>query len=99
MYCRNFTVFCSFFDIKKQKPKTNFEKCYQCSVNIEIFLDLKVYFSLVMSKIDNLIALRSTNQVTKISAPWWLRKENWHVIWSIFQIIGDPSQLKQICCE
>ena len=65
MYCRNFTVFSFFFDVKKQKPKTNFEKCYQCSVNIEIFLDLKVYFSLVTSKIDNLIALRSTNRSLK----------------------------------
>ena len=50
----------------------NLEKCYQSSVNIEISLDLKVYFSLVMCKINNLIALRSTNQITEISAPWWL---------------------------
>ena len=46
----------------------NLEKCYQCSVNIEISLDLKVYFSLVMCEINNLIALRSTNQITEISA-------------------------------
>ena len=44
----------------------NLEKCYQYSVNIKIYLDLKVYFSLVTCKINNLIALRSTNQ---ISAP------------------------------
>ena len=50
----------------------NLEKCYQCSVNIEISLDLKVYFSLVTCKINNLIALRSTTLITKISAPWWL---------------------------
>ena len=31
---------------KKQRPKTNLEKCYQCSVNIEISLNLKVCFSL-----------------------------------------------------
>ena len=49
----------------------NIEKCYQCSDNIEISLDLK-YFSLVTCKINNLIALRSTNQITEISAPWWL---------------------------
>ena len=49
------------------------EKCYQCSVNIEISLALKVYFSLVTRKINNLIALRSTNQITEISAPWWLK--------------------------
>ena len=38
----------------------------------EIFLDLKVYFSLVRCKINNVIALRSTNQITGIYAPWWL---------------------------
>ena len=69
MYCRNFTVLSSFFDVKKQRPTMNLEKCYQCSVNIEISLDLKVYFSLVTCKINNLIALRSTNQITEISAP------------------------------
>ena len=47
----------------------NLEKCYQSSVSIEISLDLKVYFSLVMCKINNLIALRSINQITEISAP------------------------------
>ena len=50
----------------------NLKKCYQCSGNIEISLDLKVYFFLVTCKINNLIALRSTNQITEISAPWWL---------------------------
>ena len=62
----------SFFDVKKQIPKTNFEKCYQCSVNIETSLEFKVYFSLVTRKISNSIALRSNNQITEISAPWWL---------------------------
>ena len=69
MYCRNFTVLSSFFDVKKQRPTMNLEKCYQCSVNIEISLDLKVYFSLVTCKINNLIALRLANQITEISAP------------------------------
>ena len=68
-YCRNFTVFSSFFDVKKQRPTMNFEKCYQCSVSIEIFLVLNVYFSLVTFKISNLIALRSTNQVIEVCAP------------------------------
>ena len=72
MYCRNFAVLSSFFDIKKQRPTMNLEKCYHCSANIEISLDLKVYFSLVTCKINNLIALRSTNQITESSAPWWL---------------------------
>ena len=44
-------------------------KSYQCSVNIEISLDPKVYFSQVMFKINNLIALRSTNQINEITAP------------------------------
>ena len=68
MYCRNFTVLSSFLDAKNQRPKKNLEKCYQCSVNIEISLDLKVYFSLVTCKINNLIALRLTNQITESSA-------------------------------
>ena len=50
----------------------NLEKNYQCSVNIEISLDLKVYFSLVTYKINNSIALHSTNQITEIYALWWL---------------------------
>ena len=45
------------------------ERCYQCSVSIEIYLDLKVCYSLVMNKMNNLIALRSTNQIAEISAP------------------------------
>ena len=69
MYCRNFIVLSSFIDVKKQRPTMNLEKCYQSSVNIEISLDLKVYFSLVTCKINNLIAIRSTNQITEISAP------------------------------
>ena len=37
----------AFFDVKKQGLKTNLKKSYQCSVSIEIFLDLKVCFFLV----------------------------------------------------
>ena len=69
MYWRNFTVLSSLFEVKKQRPKTNFNKSYQCSVNIEISLDLKVYFSLVTCKISSLIVLLATNQITEISAP------------------------------
>ena len=36
------------------------------------FLNLKACFSLVMYKINNLIALCLTNQITEISARWWL---------------------------
>ena len=68
MYCRNFTVLSSFFDVTKQRPTMDLKKCYQYSVNIEISLDLKVYFTLVACKINNLIELRSTNQIIEISA-------------------------------
>ena len=90
MYCRNFAVL-PLFDVKKQRPKTNLQKCYQCSVDIEISLDLKVYFSLVTCKINNLIALRLTNQITEISAPWWLIKEFWH--------INENSKFKKCKCN
>ena len=83
MYCRNFTVFSSFFDVNKQRPTMNLKKCYQYSVNIEISLDLKVYFTLVACKINNLIELRSTNQIIEISAAWWLWKENWHIYFHV----------------
>ena len=76
-YCLNFTALSSFFYVKKQRPKTNLEKCYQSSVNIEISLDVKVCFSLVKYKINDLIALRSTSHITEISAPWWLFQEMW----------------------
>ena len=69
MYCRKFIALFSFFDVKKQIPTMNLEKCYQCSTNIEFSLDVKDYFSLVTCKINNLIALRSTNQFTGVSAP------------------------------
>ena len=69
MYCRNFAALSSFVDVKKQRPTMNLEKYYKCSVNIEISPDLKVYFSLVACKINNLTALYSTNQITEIPAP------------------------------
>ena len=46
-YCRNFTALSSFLDVKNQRPNANLEECYQCSVSIEISLDVKVCFSLV----------------------------------------------------
>ena len=47
-----FTVISSSFDVqkkktkqnKKRRPKTDLEKCFQCSVSIKISLDLKVCF-------------------------------------------------------
>ena len=50
MYCRNFI--CFVFSFWRQKTM-NLKKCYQSSVNIEISLDLKVYFSLITCKINN----------------------------------------------
>ena len=39
--------FLPFSTSKNKRPKTNLEKCYQCSVSIEISVELKVCFSLV----------------------------------------------------
>ena len=61
-------LYCLPFSTSKNKDLQQISK----SAYIEISLDLKVYFSLVTCKINNLIALRSTNQTTKIFAPWWL---------------------------
>ena len=36
------TQLSSFYNVKKQRPKTNLEECFQCSVSIEISLGLKV---------------------------------------------------------
>ena len=69
MHFRNFTVLSSFFEVEKQRPIMNLEKCHQCSANIEISLDPKVFFFLVTCKINNSIALRSTNKINEISAP------------------------------
>ena len=44
---KSYTVLAYFFDIKIQRPKTDLEKCYQCSVSFEISLDFKLYFSLL----------------------------------------------------
>ena len=63
----------SFFDIKKRRPKTDHEKYHQCSVTIEISLDVKVCFSLVTWKIK----LHSVRPIiTEISTSCWLNKEN-----------------------
>ena len=37
-YCRNFTVLTSFFDIEKERPKTDLKKSSQCIVDIEILI-------------------------------------------------------------
>ena len=68
MYCRNFTVLSSFFDVKKQRPTMNLEKCYQCSANIELNFSgsQSLFFP---SNVKNSIAVRSTNQIIEISAP------------------------------
>ena len=63
------TVF-FFSDVKKQRHKTGLEKYYQHSVSIENSVDLKVCFSLLTYKVNNLLALRSTNQITGISVPY-----------------------------
>ena len=57
------------------------EKSYQCSVSIEIYLDLKVCFYLVTyQNFNNFIALSSANQITEISASWFLHHQHF-VLW------------------
>ena len=72
-----------FLASKKQWPKTDFEKYYQCSVSTDISLDVKICFSLLTYRINKLIALRSTNQITEISAPWWLISNAVEMKWLI----------------
>ena len=62
---------------------TILEKSYQCCVSIEIYLDLKVCFYLVTyQNFNNFIALSSDNQITEISASWWLRQTvPYFVLW------------------
>ena len=55
-----------------------------------------VCFTLVTIKITNLIALRSTNQMTEISAPWWL--SYWWII-HYFMITEIPLSKGYICCK
>ena len=74
------SLYCLFFsNVKKQRLKSDIERCYKCSVNIKISLDPKVCFSLVTYKISNFTARHSTNQITKISAPWLLFELSDHV--------------------
>ena len=61
--------YCLLFSTsKKRRPKTKLERCYQCSVSIQIFLDFKVCFCLITCKVNRLIVLRSTSHFTEISA-------------------------------
>ena len=52
------------------------EKYYQCRVNIEIYLFLKLCFFPLTYKINNLIALCLTTQINEISASWISYLEN-----------------------
>ena len=62
------SLYCLLFLTPKNKDLKRIPK----SAIIKISLDLKVFFSLATHKINNLIALRSTNQINEISAPSWL---------------------------
>ena len=73
----------------------NLKKCYEFSVNIEISLVFKVYFSLVTCKINNLIALRSTSQIIEISAPWLIRKMLMHRFRETFKNVKFGSENAQ----
>ena len=47
----------SFFDIKKQRPKTNLEKCYQCSVTMKFLWTSK--FASNVLKLRSIRPIRS----------------------------------------
>ena len=71
------SLYCLLFStsIKKDLKRISISAS-NVTIRFEISLDLKVCSSLVTYKINNLIALRSTNRITEISAPWWLRQKH-----------------------
>ena len=81
-YCCNVTVL-SFFDVKKQKPKMDLKKCYQYNIGIEISLDRKVCFSLVMWKL--IIKLHSIWPIRSLKF-WYLG--DYYLNWQV-----NPSHL------
>ena len=50
----------------KTKTKADLEKCFPFSISIAICLNINFFFSQIIFNINNLIALRSTNQITEI---------------------------------
>ena len=64
------SLYCLLFStsIKKDLKRISISAS-NVTIRFEISLDLKVCSSLVTYKINNLIALRSTNRITEISAP------------------------------
>ena len=70
-YWCNFTVLFTFFNVKKERLKTDRKKCYKCSANIEFFffLDLKVCFSLITWKI--MIKLHSFRPIKSLKFLHW----------------------------
>ena len=71
------SLYCLLFStsIKKDLKRISISAS-NVTIRFEISLDLKVCSSLVTYKINNLIALRSTNRITEISAPWGLRQKH-----------------------
>ena len=71
------SLYCLLFSTSINKDLKRISKsASNVSIRFEIFLDLKVCSSLVTYKINNLIALRSANRITEISALWWLRQKH-----------------------
>ena len=71
------SLYCLLFStsIKKDLKRISISAS-NVTIRFEISLDLKVCSSLVTYKINNLIALRSANRITEISALWWLRQKH-----------------------
>ena len=67
------SLHCLLFSTLKNKDVKRISKSATTVVLALKFLwTLKLVFPLQRIKINNLIALRSTNQITEISVPWWL---------------------------
>ena len=67
------SLYCLLFWTSKNKDLKQISKS---AANVVLALKFlwtsKFVFPLWRTKINNLIALRTTNQITEISAPWWL---------------------------
>ena len=54
----------SFFEVKKQTPKTNLKNCYYVVLALKLLWTWKFAFPQVIWKTNKEIALHSNNQIT-----------------------------------
>ena len=57
-----------FSTLRKQRPKTAIETCYQKGTSVKILLVLKICFLIVALKINNWIGLHLSNQNAEMSS-------------------------------